>query len=157
MLAELVVDMPDMLDDFEEWSPKHYKDHFRESGVADKELAIEAYDVSPSEYRAPFDSAVVMLNRQITILQKKLEQEKENLGSHENGAFITAKCELIRGLIDRAGGVINGHISESQTPKVLEPKGEVVVEAVESENKSNVIEVSEGEMLDQSDIDALFD
>ena len=54
MLAELVLDMPDMLEDFTNWSPRHYKDHFRLSGIADKELAIEAYDISPQEYRVPF-------------------------------------------------------------------------------------------------------
>lgn len=157
MLAELVVDMPDMLEDFKEWSPKHYKDHFRESGVADKELAIDAYDVSPQEYKDPFESTIALLNRQITILQKKLESEKNSLGSHENSAFISAKCELIRGLIDRAGGVINGHISESRAPGPAETVVETAAEKVENETHSNVIEVSEGEMLDQSDIDALFD
>ncbi len=157
MLAELVVDMPDMLEDFKEWSPKHYKDHFRDSGVADKELAIEAYDISPPEYKGPFESTILLLNRQITILQKKLTSDKDSLGGHEKSAFISAKCELIRGLIDRAGGVINGHISESHPPAPIEPSVETAAEKVESEKHSNVIEVSEGEMLDQSDIDALFD
>ncbi len=163
MLAELVVDMPDMLEDFKEWSPKHYKDHFRDSGIADKELAILAYDVAPIEYRAPFESTVVKLNKQINILQKKLELEKEELGSPEKNEFVSAKCKLIRELIDRAGGVINGQISEEQP--VAKPdtqsdaqNAEQNVQPSEAKpEKSDVIEVSEGEMLDQSDIDALFD
>lgn len=157
MLAELVVDMPDMLEDFKEWSPKHYKDHFRESGVADRELAIEAYDVAPREYRDPFDSTVIKLNKQITILQKKLEQDKENLSDHEKNEFLSAKCQLIRGLIDRAGGVINGHISAEQQVSQSEKKPESQQVADKQVPKSDVIEVSDGEMLDQSDIDALFD
>lgn len=163
MLAELVVDMPDMLEDFKEWSPKHYKDHFRESGIADKDLAIQAYDVAPIEYRVPFDSTVVKLNKQINILQKKLELEKEDLGNPEKNEFVSAKCKLIRELIDRAGGVINGQISEEQPAKQQRSQSGTQSAQQEAQKpeaapeKSDVIEVSDGEMLDQSDIDALFD
>jgi hypothetical protein len=44
MLAELVIDMPDMFCEFEAWKPKSYKTHFLESGIADRQLAIDAYD-----------------------------------------------------------------------------------------------------------------
>ena len=47
MLLEMIPDMPDMLEDAQEWQPKSYKDHFRDSSIADKELAIEAYDIVP--------------------------------------------------------------------------------------------------------------
>ncbi len=55
MLFEMGADMPDMLDELLEWEPKSYVDHFKESNIADKELAVEAYDVCPDEFKKPFD------------------------------------------------------------------------------------------------------
>ncbi|MEH6403138.1 MAG: hypothetical protein V7750_07185 [Sneathiella sp.] len=156
MLAELVIDMPDMLEDFTNWSPRHYKDHFRASGIADKELAIKAYDVSPQEYRAPFDGTVAKLNKQMQFLQKKLANEQALIPTEENSLFITAKCTLIRGLIDTAGAIINGNISASRNPAAGDES--LSNKSTETANKpSDIIEVSDGELLDQSDIDALFD
>ncbi len=164
MLAELVVDMPDMLDDFATWSPKHYKDHFRDSGIADKDLAIEAFDVSPPEYKMPFESAVKLLNKQLALLQKALDSDRENLASPEKQQFIRAKCALIRDLIDRVSGIINGQVSSSGTvtssapPDQTDPQRHVPeTETIETQPKADRIEVSDGELLDQSDIDALFD
>jgi hypothetical protein len=152
MLAEMLVDMPDMLEDFASWEPKHYKDHFRESGIADRELAVEAYDVSPVEYRDPFDNTVLKLNKQLILLKKALSDDQDALNSGAKNEFVSAKCNLIRSLIDRAGGIINGQISApAAEPKVDDKAAEKVAEA------SNIVEVSEGEVIDQSDIDALFD
>lgn len=156
MLAELVVDMPDMLDDFSTWMPKHYKDHFRESGIADKDLAIEAFDYSPSEYRDPFDNSVRMLNKQLALLQQVLQKERDNLGDPDNQQFIRKKCQLIRSLIDKISGIINGQVSAKIA--VSPEKTKMPEESAQSApEQTEIIEVSEGEMLDQADIDALFD
>lgn len=156
MLAELVVDMPDMLDDFSTWMPKHYKDHFRESGIADKDLAIEAFDHSPSEYRDPFDSSVQMLNKQLALLQQVLQKERENLADPDKQQFVRKKCELIRSLIDKISGIINGQVS-AQTVASSEKSDTSEESSQATPEQTEVIEVSEGEMLDQADIDALFD
>ena len=55
MLLEMVPDMPEILDEVKAWQPKGYKDHFRDSTIADKELAIEAYDHVPPLYKVPFE------------------------------------------------------------------------------------------------------
>jgi len=150
MLAELLVDMPDMLDEFTIWEPKHYRDHFRDSGIADRELAVEAYDVSPHEYREPFDRTISMLNKQLALLQKSLTADKDVLLSGTKNDFLLAKCELIRTLIDKAGGIINGHLPAAPTPKPNE-------EQTSAATETQVVNAPEGDMLDQSDIDALFD
>lgn len=155
MLAELLVDMPDMVDEFAAWQPKHYRDHFRESGIADRELAVEAYDVSPSEYRDPFDNTVSMINKQLTLLQKSLNQEKDALLSGAKNDFLLSKCELIRTLIDKAGGIINGHLPEAAAAAKQEAlKG---LSASSAGEEKNVVKPPEGDTLDQADIDALFD
>ena len=58
MLLEMVPDMPEILDEAKEWQPKSYAAHFRDSGLSDAELTIEAYDNAPPEFRDPFDETV---------------------------------------------------------------------------------------------------
>lgn len=151
MLAEMLADMPDLADEFAAWEPKLYKDHFQDSGIADKDLAIEAYDVCPEEYRAPFDSTVGKINRQLMLLQKSLLKEKEAVAAGEKAAFILAKCNLIRVLIDRAAGIINGQLLLDGPYKIPDKPSRT------GKGATAVVEVSEGKVMDQSDIDALFD
>ena len=154
MLAELLVDMPDMVDEFAAWQPKHYRDHFKESGIADRELAVEAYDISPPEYREPFDKTVSMINKQLTLLQKSLQIEKEALLTGAKNEFLLSKCELIRTLIDKAGGIINGHLPDAASKAKKDALGDTVAASV---TETPVVKPPEGDTLDQADIDALFD
>jgi hypothetical protein len=187
MLAELVADMPDMLDEFLAWQPKHYKDHFRDSGVADKDLAIQAFDWSPLEYKEPFESIVAKLNKQLEILQKNLKATSQGSGKALSPDVIQKKCTLIRTLIDFAGGVINGNLDSSnqesvdrvftesdainretsefpsaQTRKVVEPElAETFTPAAEQDDVEveipSELAADSEHEMDQSEIDALFD
>jgi len=71
MLLEMVPDMPDMLEELEEWQPKSYVQHFRDSSLGEAELAIEAYENCPLQYRLPFDQLTERLDQiiQDTILE----------------------------------------------------------------------------------------
>jgi hypothetical protein len=62
MLLEMVPDMPDMLEDCQEWAPKSYQQHFHDSAFSDRELAIEAYDHVPEKFRHPFEETVEHMN-----------------------------------------------------------------------------------------------
>jgi hypothetical protein len=154
MLAEMLADMPDLADEFAEWSPKLYKDHFLDSGIADKDLAVHAYDHCPQEYKAPFDSTVTKINRQLTLLQNALLKDRASLEAGEKAGFITTKCGLIRKLIDRAAGIINGQLlleGPEEIPDKPRRRG------LPENEEGKVVEVPDGKVLDQTDIDALFD
>lgn len=62
MLLGMVPDMPELLDDCRAWLPKDYRDHFRESGFSDRDLAIAAYDHVPERYRKPFEETIAQMN-----------------------------------------------------------------------------------------------
>ena len=62
MLLEMLPDMPEMIDEVRNWKPKPYQDHFRSSTIADRELAIEAYEHVPKRYREPFDKTVAQID-----------------------------------------------------------------------------------------------
>lgn len=65
MLLDMVPDMAECLEDAKDWKPKSYQDHFRDSFVADKELAVEVYDFAPVRYKAPFDRTTEEINQMV--------------------------------------------------------------------------------------------
>jgi hypothetical protein len=77
MLLEMVPDMPDMLEDVKAWKPKSYKDHFRDSTIAHKDLAIEAYDHVPAIYREPFEQTVAQIDATIASAIWRIEADIE--------------------------------------------------------------------------------
>lgn len=108
MLLEMVPDMPDMLDDVKAWKPKTYQDHFRSSTIADRELAVEAYDHVPKRYREPFDTTVEQINRLIVTTIERLEQDI-GLGNPELlRANAKTLSHVIQRLMDMAGSIIHG-------------------------------------------------
>ncbi|MEH6544838.1 MAG: hypothetical protein V7701_00310 [Sneathiella sp.] len=144
MLAELVVDMPEMLPDFVDWKPKSYIDHFVESGIADRDLAIEAYEYSPTKFRNELDSTVQKLDSEIQRLQLVLGDFV--LQNKPTGCSDTIEQSYLdlRRLIDLAGSIINGQSDGKRAQISILPQ----------EVSASVQE--EDDILEQGDIDALF-
>lgn len=108
MLLDLVPDMPDCLEDAQSWEPKDYKDHFRDSLFSDKDLAIEAYDSSPMEYRRQFETTILMINSLIPQILGKIKAAVES-GDAERTKFECSKTSnLLQGLMDVVSAIING-------------------------------------------------
>lgn len=136
MLAEMLVDMPEMQEGFLDWRPLSYVEHFEQSGIADRALVIEAYPLSPAEYRASFDQTVAALHAGIEMLQGTVRESVANGMTPAVEMEIAEGCGHVRRLIDRASSIINGTI--------LPPLGESVQEPVDAP-------------LGQDAINALFD
>jgi hypothetical protein len=108
MLVDLVPDAPECLEDCKAWQPKAYQDHFRDSHIADRDLAIEAYDFSPSAYKEPFDRLVAEMNRLIAISIERLDQAIDE-GNEEITRMIAERASRnLQDLIGQASAVING-------------------------------------------------
>ncbi|MDA1089817.1 MAG: hypothetical protein O3A85_05845 [Proteobacteria bacterium] len=108
MLLEMVPDMPDMLEDVKEWKPKSYQDHFRDSTIGEKDLAIEAYDFVPAQYRDPFEQTVEQINLLIASTVERLEK---NVIAGEDDvlrANTQSLSQLIQRLMDTASAIIHG-------------------------------------------------
>ena len=123
MLMELVPDAPECLEDCKAWQPVSYQDHFRNSSIHDKDLAIEAYDWAPLEYREPFDRLVTQMNRLIALSVQRLER----LHGEENFDMARLVAERasrnLQDLIGQASAVIHGDghvIDQEQIDALLE-------------------------------------
>ena len=108
MLLEMIPDMPEILDDVKAWQPKSYKDHFKDSTIAEKDLAIEAYDHVLPIYREPFEQTIEQIDSMIASTVARLEK---NLGEGETEvlkANVHTLSQLIQRLMDTASAIIHG-------------------------------------------------
>lgn len=133
MMIDMLPDMPDCLDMVKEWQPKPYKDHFRDSTIADKDLAVEVYDHVPPLYKQAFEDTVSQVD--MCIFQAIADAEEAlGTGDMEYLKFkVSESAQEIHRLQDRLSAIIHGTADLSG----------------DSDSESAVT-------MDQSDIDALF-
>ncbi len=108
MLIEMIADMPECLEDAKAWAPKTYQDHFRDSNFSDRELAVQAYEHVPEQYRVPFEQVVAGLNRVVATGLQKIEQALETTEDGRIRDTVTTVSQELNGLIDKAGAIIHG-------------------------------------------------
>jgi len=118
MLLDLVADCPELRDMLCDWEPKSYIAHFAESGFSDKELAIEAYALSPPLYRDPFDATVRQLDLLIGTIQDELKELAGDSNPDRISAAVKASSQEIRRLVDVASAVTNGVATTSRQDEI---------------------------------------
>lgn len=134
MMIDMLPDMPDCLDMVKEWEPKPYKEHFRDSTIADKDLAVEVYDHVPPLYKQAFEDTINQVD--MAIFQAITDAEEALLQNDpEYLRFkLSESASEIHRLQDRLSAIIHGTAELS---------------GLEEETEDRVT-------MDQSDIDALF-
>lgn len=108
MLLGMLGDMPEMFEDVAAWSPKSYVDHFRDSSVADKDLAIEAYALAPARFRKPFDETIAQADAVVAHAIATVGAALD-AGETERAVFAAEQASrMLQRLIDVASGIIHG-------------------------------------------------
>ncbi len=108
MILEMVPMMPEMFEEAVAWEPKSYKEHFTNSTVADKELAIEAYDYVPDKYKQPFEE---IINRINLLIKNALSKGQPLIDAGEMEkltVLMTESSRAVQKLEDMAGAIIHG-------------------------------------------------
>ena len=108
MLLEMVPDMPDVLEDLKAWSPVTYRQHFKSSGLSERDLAIDAYDRAPPEYRRPFDETVDQMRSVVSASVGRVEQALAAGDSGRLRALAVGAAQAVGKLIDVAGAIVHG-------------------------------------------------
>ena len=114
MLLGMIPEIPDCIEDILKWKATSYKDHFKHSVFQDKDLAIRAYDHSPSKYKDPFEKCVsemdeLLLNT-ISLVQKALK--KSNMG--DVNIIVTNYSPRMEAIIEDCSAIINSKEFTSQ-------------------------------------------
>ncbi|WP_321391600.1 hypothetical protein [Emcibacter sp.] len=140
MLLDMLSDMPDCLEDVQDWHPKSYQDHFRDSAFTAKDLAVEAYNYSPPEYRQPFEETVNEMDKLVL-----------NTISNVTAAITTSDTAKLNKLVD-------GY--RPQMEKLIEDCGAIINGARGSAHQQDIDSYFSEEIdesgLDQNAIDDLF-
>ena len=136
MLMEMIMDMPDCIEDMVDWAPKSYPAHFADRAFSDKELAIEAFDLAPERYKSTFDS---MISQMDLLAETAITEIKQAVDADDMAALevtVQGPCRELRLAAEKAGAVINGECSVTGLDE-----SDALIE----------------ETIDQDAIDALFD
>jgi len=110
MLLELVPDTPECLEDCRAWQPMSYVEHFEASSIADRDLAIAAYEFSPPEFRATFDRLTAEMHRIIAGVLASLVAATA-LGDEERARrVVELAASALKTMVDQAGSTIHGDV-----------------------------------------------
>ncbi|MCW8916244.1 MAG: hypothetical protein OQK24_10375 [Magnetovibrio sp.] len=143
MTLEMLADMPELLEEAKLWEPKPYKDHFRDSTIADKELAIEAYDHAPPKFKEPFEQNISKINKLILTSVERLEIDIQT-GDFE---LVRSNASALSKVIQRIMDMCSANIHGSETTMDQSEIDNIIGADPEPEPVGNA----------QADIDALFD
>ena len=119
MLLDILADCPESLEDLAAWKPLSYADHFHASGLSYAELAIEAYPLSPAQFRIGFELVVAEMNALVTFA---IRQASEAIKAGDQSAFaaIAAEARRLQELVAEAGGIIQGEPSSRVTQAAID-------------------------------------
>ena len=105
MLLEMIPDLPECAEDFMDWHPLSYAEHFTASNFRARDLAIEAYQSADPTTRAEFDNITSTMTSILTAVSTamgKVRQDKTRAKLAEQATI------WVKPLVALAGGIING-------------------------------------------------
>lgn len=105
MLLEMIPDMPECSDDFLQWVPLSYVEHFLASNFKARDLAISAYESTDPDIRAEFDQ---MTDTMTSILNEVSCAMREAAQDTTKAKLAEQAIGWLKPLVAAAGGVING-------------------------------------------------
>src|ERR1700731_2479491 len=116
MLLEMVPDMPECAEDFLDWHPLSYAEHFTTSNFKARDLAIESYESADAIVRAEFDnitSAMTSILTAVGLAMRKAKQDKTRATLAEQATG------WVKPLVALAGGIINGRGDETDVDYIM--------------------------------------
>jgi hypothetical protein len=105
MLLEMSADAPEFLEEFIEWRPKSYQDHFVASRLKDREIALLAYATADPNARHCLETIADTMNTLLIAVREAVQSE---LPPAFRVRLTRRAVGWLKPLVARAGSVING-------------------------------------------------
>jgi hypothetical protein len=105
MLLEMIPDMPECADDFLEWHPLSYAEHFTASNFKARDLAISAYHSADEHIRVEFDNITSAMTSILTAVGDAMREVRQDKTRAKLAEQATG---WVKPLVALAGGIING-------------------------------------------------
>jgi hypothetical protein len=116
MLLEMIPDMPQCVEEFLEWRPRSYREHFAASNFRARELAISAYDSANPDIRTEFDNITGAMSSILSAVgeaMRDVHQDKTRVTLAEQAAGWVKPLAML------AGGIINGRGVETDIDYIM--------------------------------------
>jgi hypothetical protein len=105
MLLEMIPDIPECVEDFLQWHPLSYAEHFTASNFAARDLAISAYEAADPALRAEFDQITgTMTSILVAVSAAMLDATQDAT----RAKLAEQATHWVKPLVAAAGGLING-------------------------------------------------
>jgi hypothetical protein len=111
MLLDMLPDMPELLDEVDQWQFYDYVGHFKASGLDFADLAIESYEYSPPELRTAFERKINGMRVFIEEASHTLRRLYDAGEMDTFGRFARQAVVLFRGMMDEGGAIVHGYDS----------------------------------------------
>jgi hypothetical protein len=105
MLLEMVPDMPECAEDFLDWHPLSYAEHFTASNFRARDLAISAYNSADEHIRVEFDNITSAMTSILTAVGDAMREVKQD---KTRATLAEQATGWVKPLVALAGGIING-------------------------------------------------
>ena len=105
MVLEMIVTVPECLDDLVAWQPKTYSEHFAGSHFIERASMIAAYQAADPAVRDALDRAAETLNSVLTATRQVVAQ---HLNTPDADLLAQRAVAWLTPLIARTATVING-------------------------------------------------
>ena len=116
MLLEMIPDMPECAEQFLEWRPRSYREHFAASNFRARELAIEAYDSANPQIRTEFDNITGAMSSILTAVSQAMREVSQD----ETRVTLAQQATgWVKPLAMLAGGIINGRGVEADIDYIM--------------------------------------
>ena len=116
MLLEMIPDMPECAEEFLEWHPLSYREHFAASNFKARELAIEAYDSADPQIRAEFDNITGAMTSILTAVGAAMREASQD---KTRATLAEQATGWVKPLVMLAGGIINGRGAEADVDYIM--------------------------------------
>jgi hypothetical protein len=108
MLLGMLPDMPDMLDEVDQWRFRTYCEHFTDSGLSFAGLAIEAYALAPRHLRQRFDTIATQMHMLIVETRSKLRYLLEDGRIDQFRDTAALHALQLQGMVDDGSAIVHG-------------------------------------------------
>jgi len=105
MLLEMIPDIPECAEDFLQWHPLSYAEHFTASNFAARDLAIEAYETADVGMRAEFDNITGTMTAILVAVHEAMREAQQDT---TRAKLALQAAGWVKPLVSAAGGIING-------------------------------------------------
>jgi hypothetical protein len=116
MLLEMIPDMPECSEDFLEWQPLSYSEHFTASNFKARDLAIEAYETADTGIRAEFDKLTSAMTSILTAVSTAMREARQD---KTRATLAEQATGWVKPLVAMAGGIINGAGAEADVDYIM--------------------------------------